>query len=212
MGHFKNTLIELGKRGEVLDAIMDEALKLGAKEKGLNVCNAILTIRKNVDAYLDLKKEAEELGTTLANAVKAYRMRNKVEFEIPALFRVAPAHWVKDGGMETRTYAYGWKERHYKTAEVTALTAQRRLEKLWPLIATVLEAFGDDTHYVASMEKVYKEDSYADFSESLLEQYRNAIVGDTVDYEPEENEREEIAVGEVDLDLEAQQVLNGLGL
>ena len=181
------------------------AVKLGMKELGINSSNACSFCLKALNDYSELLEAAKGLGTTPLNLLKSYKMRNKGVELIPIEMRFAPPHWVCEASVETVRV---WKnskliDKVYKTRGVTAATAQRLRAGLQPQILNLFTLLEEQNWSPAEKEKyknevieAYKEESYQEFSETLIDALWRMNVGEDSTYgESEDIEDQELAIG-----------------
>lgn len=178
--YYGSAFRELEKAEEVAAALIQAALEAGAKPQGLNVSNALNKVLRELRDYRALLSQAEELGSSLPNILKSYRMRKQApEVFLPAPFRVAPEHWVSENRLEKQE---GWAngkrvEKLYKGRGVTALTAQGRCKRLQPVLVALFEQYRESGRegyedYVEAIEQAYQTAPYEEFMAEVFSELR----------------------------------------
>jgi hypothetical protein len=206
MENFKNTLKELERVNSALEEFKRMAVKLGMKELGMNYSNACSFCLKSLNDYLEVLDAARDLGTTPLNLLKSYKMRNKGVELIPVEMRFAPPHWVCEASVETVRV---WKnskliDKVYKTREVTAATAQRLRAGLQPQILNLFTLLDEQDwsseekdRYKNEVIEAYKEESYPEFSKTLIDALWRMNVGeDSILSDPEKEQELPLSLSE----------------
>ena len=177
--YYNSAFRELKKAEEVAAALIQAALEAGAKPQGLNVSNALNKVLRELRDYRALLSQAEELGSSLPNILKSYRMSKRPAEVLPPEFRLAPEHWMTETRLETQE---GWVngkrvEKLYKGRGVTALTAQGRCNRLQPLLVALFEQYRESGRegyedYVEAIEQAYQTAPYEEFMADVFSELR----------------------------------------
>jgi hypothetical protein len=193
------TIKSLEKIAAYAENLKELAVLAGAKANNLSYHNAMLACEKALNEFINYKKEAEELGTSLANVLKSYKMSHKSSDPVPSEMRYAPPHWISEASVETVKV---WKnskliDKVYKTREVTAATAQRLRAGLQPQVLslfTLLEEQNweeaDKDLYRNQVIEAYMTESYREFSEKLIDALWRLNVGEEDISRAEDSKRE----------------------
>jgi hypothetical protein len=181
--HFKQAQKDLFKAEQLAEEINRLALLLGATPAGLNTTNAQRSVAKAVEELVEAREQAKELGySSLAFALMALGQK-KPELQLPDWAHYAPAHWVVETGVQ---HVEHWKNgklvtTHYKDKEVTAIQAQRQLDRLKPYLSEVLEKLDWDPAEVENVKEVFLTQSHKEFEDGLLNFLRSATSEDQVE-------------------------------
>lgn len=138
-------------------------------EKNLNVFNSLTVIEKAVQEYKEAEREVKARGyKSLACAIYGLK-RQTTYHNVPQDMTIAPRHWRRDAHVEI---VYFWKDGVEKSKTVTkagvdAVTAQKNLTRILPILDDVLE--GADTEYVQEVRNAFLELSYSDFVTALFD-------------------------------------------
>jgi len=181
--HFKQAQKDLLKAEQLAEEINRLALLLGVTPAGLNTTNAQRSVAKAVEELVAAREQAEELGySSLAFALMALGQK-KPELRLPDWARFAPAHWVVETGVQNVEH---WKNggrvtTHYKVKEVTAIQAQRQLDRLKPYLSEVLEKLDWDPAEVENVKEAFLTQRHREFEEGLLNFLRGDRTGEQVE-------------------------------
>ena len=168
--HYKKALSDLEKAERLAEEVTDLATQLGVKADGSNIYNASKAVAKAVGELLNLEQEAQRLGyKSVALALKALS-QVKPAVELPEVFRYYPTHWVHEAGVERLQV---WKDgkrvdRNYRVTAVTPLQAQRKLERLAPVLAAVLreaELLENREEFLTEVVDCFKNQPYDEFAD-----------------------------------------------
>jgi hypothetical protein len=204
--HYRQGYKDLDRAEKLADEVTRLGLLLGLRADGLNPANAQRAVSKAVEELLAAQQQAKENGyASLAFALKALGQK-KQDLNLPEWAEVFPEHWAH--GTETKRVQDGYKWKTYKVPAVTPLQAQKRLDKLKPTLATVLEELDWNPAEVAKVETAFKTKTYDVFVELLFNFLRGEGEGEEV--ETQETIISEQVTEEVDLDEEALIVLSTL--
>jgi len=183
--HYGDAFRDMQKAEKVAAALIQAALESGAKPRGLNVSNALEKVLRELRDYHALVTQANELGSTLPNILKSYRMTKRAEVLLPAAFKVAPEHWATDTKLERQE---GWVngkrvEKLYKGRGVTPLTAQNRCKRLQPILIMLFQqyqdaGFSEFENYVKSIEIAYNTSPYEEFVAEVFNELRELSQGE----------------------------------
>jgi hypothetical protein len=178
--HYGAAFREMEKAERIASALIQAAIEAGAQPRGLNVSNALEKVLRDLRDYRSLLSQAEELGSTLPNIIKSYRMSKRSAEVVPAAFRLAPEHWIIDNRLERQE---GWAngkrvEKLYKGRGVSPLVAQGRCKRLQPVIAALLEQYRDSgregyEEYVSALEQAYQTIPYEEFVAEVFSELRD---------------------------------------
>lgn len=197
--HFKQAYKDLLKAEQIAEDINRLALLLGAKPDGLNVTNSQRAVAKAVEEHVAARDQAKSLGyASLAFALMALGQKKPVP-QLPDWATIFPNHWVMETGLEKTT---GWKnglrvENLYKAKAVTALQAQRKLDRIKPTLLQVLEELNWDPAQVDEVKDAFLTLSAEKFQEELFDFLRNKATG-------EEEEGGEATATQAETELEAK--------
>ena len=182
--HYRQAFKDLEKAENLAEELNRLALLLGVSPDGLNTPNAQRAVTKAVVELVEARQQAKDNGySSLAVALKALGQKTP-EPELPEWARFAPAHWVVKTGVQ---HVEHWKhgnivKTHYKVKEVTAIQAQRQLDRLKPYLSEVLEKLDWEPAEVENVKEAFLTQSHREFEDSLL----NFLRGDTSEDQVEE--------------------------
>jgi hypothetical protein len=179
MTDFIKSLKELERAQEIFDKMREKAISLGVGERNCHIRNVWSYLETQLKELENLRQQAEELGSSLPNIIKSYRMNKRPTEVLPPRFLLAPEHWIADERLERQT---GWAngkmvEKLYKGRGVSALTAQNRCKRLHPVLSALLEqcresGLHDYDEYVDAMVEAYQTLSYEEFVAEVFSQLR----------------------------------------
>ena len=159
---YRDVLESLSKAAEKSAAdsnrIKELAILAGAEEKDLTLHNALLACERVIGEYLDLKQEAEKLGTSLPNALKSYRMASKrAKVLVPDILTAIPPHWVLR------------ENRSVKEARKLSKALQADLKELYKNLAEAHWMTDEEKEeYSRSVIECFQKESYEDFKLFVL--------------------------------------------
>jgi hypothetical protein len=147
------------------------AKKLGIKDDGLNVDNALKSVSRAIDQYVECGELVLQNGySSLAFALKALGQK-KLQKQFPDWCSVYPDHWLQE--MELRkeeAWANGRSvARLYKVPEVTHWRTQKNLDSLKPVLLRVFNELDWNPIQLEEVRKAYNSKSYHDFQHKLYD-------------------------------------------
>lgn len=214
MNNFANALKDMERADQIIEDVKAAAILLGAKERGLTSTNAIKAVNRHVEEYVELLEEAEELGSTLPNILKSYRMRNHGSAVVPVEMKYAPSHWVSEDSVSKENVIRNGKTRtqYTKVKGVTAAQASRlrrgiqgQLEETFSLLEESPLSEVQREELRGQIIETYQTATYREFTTSLLEIMNDWVLGNF--YEDDADESDDSEVSEEELLAESLALL-----
>jgi hypothetical protein len=207
MRNLESTIRDLQSLNDLLKQVEETAVKVGAKPQGLNQSNALKAVLKSAEEWAKVDAEAREMGTTIPNVLKSFRMRNRAIAELPAAFKFAPPHWVTEERTKREDVSRNGKTRsiYTKIKAVSASTAQRQLRGILPLLAELITqakelewSERDQKSLENLLEAKMLEFSFEEFSRGVLALLNNMVLAPSTFAElmREEEDDEDLEISE----------------
>ena len=196
--HYKQASKDLERADNIAEEMIRLGLMLGVKPGGLNPVNAQRAVSKAVEELVEARETANNNGyDSLGFALKALGQKTP-EIQLPDWVQWAPAHWIVEASVETISY---WKngrrvDAPKRKSAVTALQAQKQLDRLKPTIKLVFDELDWKPEELDKVKKAFLTLTFADFQEALFGFLRSD--GD------ENEDTEEVTTGQKDPELEAR--------
>ena len=178
---------DLEKENERLREWQATLLELTGTSRPDHVLSVVQTTAERLaEREADLQELCEAAGVShKGNLLQKLRAlgQKKPELQLPDWATFFPNHWVMETALEKTT---GWKnglrvENLYKAKAVTALQAQRKLDRIKPTLLQVLEELNWDPAQVDEVKDAFLTLSAEKFQEALFDFLRNKATGEEED-------------------------------